>query len=210
MSKKLFIDNAYQLKNLSDEYQKAYERFYQFILKKDYAAEKSNVLLNLVIDACMNGMSAGKKAIEVIPNDLKSYLNQLLKSKTYLNKIQETRKNDYEKFHIASIWMVFSVAIVLFFLKNLIDGKFLIHYLVDAAIGCIGGAIAVSQFLIKRRVVERYQFGSYVYLVDAAAVLLCVLIKMITPSNFDITYLILVLAFFIEKKKIKNQFESLK
>ena len=38
--------------------------------------------------------------------------------------------------------------------------------------------------------------------------LACVFIKLVSPSNFDITYLLLVISFFITKKKIKPQFEA--
>ena len=41
-----------------------------------------------------------------------------------------------------------------------------------------------------------------------ASLIACVFIKVISPGNFDITYLILVITFFITKKKIKPQFEA--
>ena len=112
---------------------------------------------------------------------------------------------------ISSIWYVFSLCIVLFFFKNLMDQKFIVNYLVDVIVACIAGGIAMKNFLIRKRIVKRYQFGSFYMRMDIIAIVACVFIKIVTPSayaNFDITYLLLVISFFIMKRKIKPQFEA--
>ena len=126
----------------------------------------------------------------------------------YKDMKRKIRNQDYEKLQIGSIWMVFAIAMVLFFLKNLLTKDYLANYAIDAIVACIAGAIAFQNFKIKRRIIRRYQFGSFYMRVDAATLLACVFIKLVSPSNFDITYLLLVISFFITKKKIKPQFEA--
>ena len=124
---------------------------------------------------------------------------------------KKLRNQDYEKMQISSIWYVFSLCIVLFFFKNLMDQKFIVNYLVDVIVACIAGGIAMKNFLIRKRIVKRYQFGSFYMRMDIIAIVACVFIKIVTPAayaNFDITYLLLVISFFIMKRKIKPQFEA--
>ena len=112
---------------------------------------------------------------------------------------------------ISSIWYVFTVCIVLFFFKNLLDKNYLVNYLVDAIVGCIAGGFAMKNFMIRRRIINRYQFGSFYIRLDIITLVICLFIKLLTPknlSNFDITYLLLVISFFVMKKKIKPQFEK--
>ncbi|MFQ7539693.1 MAG: transporter, partial [Clostridium sp.] len=61
------------------------------------------------------------------------------------------------------------------------------------------------------RIINRYHFGSFYMRMDIIAIAACVFIKIVTPAkyaNFDITYLLLVISFFIMKCKIKPQFEA--
>lgn len=95
--------------------------------------------------------------------------------------------------------------------RILIDQKFIVNYLVDVIVACIAGGIAMKNFLIRKRIVKRYQFGSFYMRMDIIAIVACVFIKIVTPAayaNFDITYLLLVISFFIMKRKIKPQFEA--
>lgn len=86
--------------------------------------------------------------------------------------------------------------------------EFLINYIVDVVVACFAGAIAFQNFLIKRRIIQRYEFGNFYTQLDVITLIACIFIKVISPGNFDITYLILVISFFVTKKKIKPQFEA--
>lgn len=143
--------------------------------------------------------------------DLKEYTTKLSRGNVYKDMKRKIRNQDYEKMQISSIWYVFSLCIVLFFFKNLMDQKFIVNYLVDVIVACIAGGIAMKNFLIRKRIVKRYQFGSFYMRMDIIAIVACVFIKIVTPAayaNFDITYLLLVISFFIMKRKIKPQFEA--
>ena len=62
--------------------------------------------------------------------------------------------------------------------------------------------------MIRRRIIKRYDFDSFFMQMDVSSLAACIVVKIVSPGNFDITYLILVIAFFITKKKIKPLFEE--
>jgi len=209
--KKIHIDNLYLMKTLDEDYHKEFMRFYDYVLHSNTSDADINIIVNTALEQCLEGMKNRKKATLVIPRDLKEYTTKLSRGNVYKDMKRKIRNQDYEKMQISSIWYVFSLCIVLFFFKNLMDQKFIVNYLVDVIVACIAGGIAMKNFLIRKRIVKRYQFGSFYMRMDIIAIVACVFIKIVTPAayaNFDITYLLLVISFFIMKRKIKQQFEA--
>ena len=205
---KKHIDNLYQLKKLDQEYMHAFDRVYDQLMHSKKSDADINIIANIALKQCLDGMSAGKKATMVIPKDSKEYINKYAKGPVFKEMKKKIRDQDFEKFQIGSIWSVFALCIVLFFFKNLLMQEFLVNYIVDVVVACIAGGIALQNFLSKRRIIRRYEFGNFYTQLDIATLVACVFIKVISPGNFDITYLILVISFFIAKKKIKPQFEA--
>lgn len=209
--KKIHIDNLYLMKKLDDDYLKEFNRFYDYALDSGKSDADINNIVNTALDQCLEGMKNKKKATLVIPKDLKEYTAKISRGNVYKDMKRKIRNQDYEKMQIASIWYVFSLCIVLFFFTNLVDQRFTVNYLVDVIVACIAGGIAMKNFLIRKRIVKRYRFGSFYMRMDIIAIAACVFIKIVTPAkyaNFDITYLLLVISFFIMKRKIKPQFEA--
>lgn len=205
---KLFVDNLYQMKQLDNEYGAAFHRIYEYLLHLKKSDADRNIIANIALQQCLDGMKTNKKASVVIPKDLKDYVSKYSKGPVYKEMKKKIRNQDYEKFSIASIWVVFAFCIVLFFLKSLLLQQFVIHYIVDVAVACVAGAFALKNYMIRSRIIRRYQFGSFYTRIDVITLIACVFIKVISESNIDITYLMLVIAFFVTKKKIKPQFEQ--
>lgn len=206
--KKIHIDNMYLIKKFDEDYHRAFERFYDYVLDLKKSDADKNIIINIGIQRCLDGMKANKKASLVIPKDLKDFCAKLSKGPVYKDMKTKMRNQDYEKLHIASIWMVFSLCLVLFFLRNLMNQDYTINYIVDVIVGCVAGAIAFQNFMIKRRIIKRYQFDSFYMRLDVITLIACIFVKIISKSNFDITYLLLVISFFVMKKKIKADFEK--
>lgn len=206
--KKIHIDNMYLIKKFDEDYHRAFERFYDYVLDLKKSDADKNIIINIGIQRCLDGMKANKKASLVIPKDLKDFCAKLGKGPVYKDMKTKMRNQDYEKLHIASIWMVFSLCLVLFFLRNLMNQDYTINYIVDVIVGCVAGAIAFQNFMIKRRIIKRYQFDSFYIRLDVITLIACIFVKIISKSNFDITYLLLVISFFVMKKKIKADFEK--
>lgn len=205
---KIHVDRLYMLKQLDSEYLAAFNRVYDDLLDSKKDPFDINIIANVALQQCLDGMKDGKKASMIIPKNTKEYISKYAKGPVYKEMKKSLRNMDYEKFSIASIWMVFTVCIVLFFLKNLMMQEFLVNYIVDVAVACVAGAFAFQNFMIRKRIIARYHFGSFYMRIDVITLLACVFIKVIADSNVDITYLMLVISFFVIKRKIKPQFEA--
>lgn len=209
--KKVHIDNLYLMKNLNADYLKEFNRFYDYACASVKHENDINIIVNIALNQCLEGMKNKKKPTLIIPKDLKEYTTKISRGTVYKEMKRKICTQDYEKMQISSIWYVFSLCIVLFFFKNLIDQRFIINYMMDAVIACVAGGFAMKNFLIRKRIVKRYRFDSFYMRMDIIALVACVFIKIITPAeytNFDVTYLLLVISFFVMKKKIKPQFEA--
>lgn len=200
------------MKKLDDAYLKEFNRFYDYIMDTRKSDADINLLVNIALNQCLEGMKNKKKANLVIPRDLKEYTMKISRGNIYKDMKKHIRNQDYEKMQIASIWYVFSLCIVLFFFKNLLTNHYVVNYVVDVVIACLVGGFAMKNYLIRRRIVKRYRFDSFYLRLDVITLVTCVFIKIVTPAkyaNFDITYLLLVISFFVMKRKIKPEFEKI-
>ena len=198
------VDNLYLRKQLSDDYQEVFDRLYDYLNKdsKKSAFDK-NVILNIALQQCLEGIREKKKANLVIPKDLKNYVMKYGRGPVFKDMKNKLRNQDYEKLRISSIWLVFTISIVLLFVGCLINQKFFVNYYVDLIAACIAGVFAFQNYKIKRRVICRYTTDSFFLRLDMMTILLCIFIKIVFHSNFDVTYFILVISFLVMKRRIK-------
>lgn len=205
----LYIDNAYLVKQLNEEYFQAFHRLYEYVDKdkKKTAFDKSAVL-NIALQQCLEGMRTNKKASLVISKDLKSYVTKYSRGPVFKEMKQKLCKQDYEKLTLSGIWLVFTLSIVLLFIGCLINQKFFINYYADLVAACIAGAFAIQNYKVKRRVIKRYVKDSFYLRLDMMTLLACLFIKITFHSNFDVTYLIFVISFLVTKRNIKPIMEK--
>lgn len=206
MKKQIYIDNLYLTKKLTPEYKEFFNDILNKISNMNSLTdlEKSSAV-NYALEQCLNAIKDGKTLKEAFPDA--DYVKKITKKSVLQSMKKKLCQQDYEKVIISSIWIVFTLSMVLFFLNNLVTGKYLINYWLDALIGCVAGAIAFQNYRIKHRIIKRYNFRSIYKYIDIVTVLACVFIKIISKSNFDITYLLLVISFFVTKKNITPEFE---
>ncbi len=206
MKKQIYIDNLYLTKKLTPEYKEFFNDILNKISNMNSLTdlEKSSAV-NYALEQCLNAIKDGKTLKEAFPDA--DYVKKFTKKSVLQSMKKKLCQQDYEKVIISSIWIVFTLSMVLFFLNNLVTGKYLINYWLDALIGCVAGAITFQNYRIKHRIIKRYNFRSIYKYIDIVTVLACVFIKIISKSNFDITYLLLVISFFVTKKNITPEFE---
>ena len=113
-------------------------------------------------------------------------------------------QQDDEKFTISGIWLVFCVSIILFFLKNLITDSFLINFSIDLIAGALALVFAVRNYQTRWRVIRKNKEKRFYLSCDIAVLVLCLITKVTVPGNFDISYLLLVVAYFITNRKLKR------
>lgn len=208
MKKQIYIDNLYLTKKLTSEYKNFFNDILDNIcgINSLTDLEKSSAA-NYALEQCLEAQNKPLK--EAFPESVKDYVKKFTKKSVLQSMKKKLCQQDYEKVIISSIWIVFTLSMLLFFLNNLVTGKYLINYALDALIGCVAGAIAFQNYRIKHRIIKRYNFKKIYKYLDIVTVLACVFIKIISKSNFDITYLLLVISFFVTKKNITPEFEMI-
>lgn len=214
MSKKgVKIDNLHLMKKLDKDYLAYFNKIYDVVVKdKRKNAVDKNVIINIALEQCLNGQENKKKAQQVFPKEIKDFIAKNSKGPVYKEMKRKLRNQDYEKFTITSFWVILMECIVLFFLKNIllaeVTDAYLVNYWVDLFVASMALLIGIRNYSLRVRIIQRYEFGNFYFRIDAIALALCIFVKLISKSNFDITYLLLVIVFFVTKKKIKPQFES--
>lgn len=214
-TKTIHIDNLHLIKKMDSEYSEVFHKVYDYVIEERKKSDlDKNILINIALEQCLEGMEKKKKPSLIFPRDLKEFVSKYSKGPIYKDMKRKIRNQDYEKFTISSIWVVFLECMVLFFFKNLIvsefsgDAHYLVNYWVDLGVASVAGLLVFQNYRVKHRIILRYGFGKFYFRMDLIALLLCVVVKLVVKSNVDITYLLLVAAFFVTKKKIKPQFEQ--
>lgn len=204
-----YVDNNYRKQKLPIEYQDSYDSFLNYLLKQKIDSIDTHVYASIALNELEIAFEKQKAPNEVIDKNFASYLKYLNKGKKFGEEKQKLRDRDYEKFSVASIWEVFTWFVVLLFFNNWINETYLIDFSVDVLIAIAALFIATKNFSIKLRIIKKYRFNSFVIRLDVLTILLCFAIKLLVRTNFDITFLILVISYLITKRKIKPQFEAL-
>lgn len=203
------IDNLHLVKKLTSEYQTAFYRLLDYLYDDHRKSElDKSVVANIALEQCFEGMKKEKKPLLVIPKDLKEYVSKYSKGPIFKDMKRKLRDQDYEKMQMSSIWLVFTLTIVLIVFKNILMYDFFVNYWIDLFVGVVASVFAYQNFKIKKRLIQRYDFGKLYFRIDAITLGACIFIKLISPTNADLSYFILVISFFITKKKMKPQFEA--
>lgn len=191
---------------LDSAYLKEYERLINYIDKHYKNVIKAHILKEKSLEEMKERQfnKAGKI------DDFSRYLKQLDKTIDWKTEYNKKYQVDYEAFVLASIWEVFTAFIVLLFFKALITGEYLITFSVDVIPAIICFYLCLRNWKLKKKIVETYEFNKKLLWFNLFTLGFCMIIKMITPTQFDITLLILALSFVLEKRNIKNEFEKIR
>ena len=85
--------------------------------------------------------------------------------------------------------------------KELIGNHYLINYYIDLLVAVIMLCISIKQLLNQRKLIKRYQVSIQPFVLEISSIVISLLISIVFyNSPFDITFVILVIAFFTSKK----------
>ncbi|MDF9825245.1 hypothetical protein M2475_001689 [Breznakia sp. PF5-3] len=191
-------DNERRVKKLTEKQKEEYTKILSYLLNNHPDD------LNIYVSVVLSNLEEGKS----IPSDYRKYIQRIKRNGLIKEEQKKIRDRDYEKFNVSNIWEVFTTFIVLLFFKNWLTENYLIHYSADILIAILASYVAIRSFLIKRRIVLKYNFEKrYLYL-DIFALIVCVIIKLVVKTNFDITFLILVMSYLITQRQMKPMFAN--
>ena len=197
----IYFENSVKVKSLNDDYFKCYQEIEKALFKKQKNTLKTNVLLAEIIKQMISSQEKGKTVQQLVGQNTQSFVDQINKKLNYKEKINQLKQKDLNKYEMSGILLTMCIYIVLLFVKELIGNHYLINYYIDLLVAVIMLCISIKQLLNQRKLIKRYQVSIQPFVLEISSIVISLLISIVFyNSPFDITFVILVIAFFTSKK----------
>ena len=191
----LYFENSVKVKSLNDDYFKCYQEIEKCLFKKRKDVLKTNILLSEILDQMKSFQDQGKTVQQVMTKGSQAFVDQIDR------KINQLKQRDSNKYEMSGILLTMCIYIVLLFVKELVGNHYLINYYIDLLVAVIMLVISVKQLLNQRQLIKRYQVSFQPFIIEIVSIVISLLISILFyNSPFDITFVILVVAFFTSKK----------
>lgn len=197
----IYFENSVKVKSLNDDYFKCYQEIEKYLFKKRKDVLKTNILLSEILDQMKSFQDQGKTVQQVMTKGSQVFVDQINRKINYKEKINQLKQKDLNKYEMSGILLTMCIYIVLLFVKELIGNHYLINYYIDLLVAVIMLCISIKQLLNQRKLIKRYQVSIQPFVLEISSIVISLLISIVFyNSPFDITFVILVIAFFTSKK----------
>ena len=197
----IYFENSVKVKSLNDDYFKCYQEIEKTLFKKQKNVLKTNILISEILDCMLISQEKGQTVKQMIGQSSQSFVDQINRKINYKEKINQLKQKDLNKYEMSGILLTMCIYIVLLFVKELIGNHYLINYYIDLLVAVIMLCISIKQLLNQRKLIKRYQVSIQPFVLEISSIVISLLISIVFyNSPFDITFVILVIAFFTSKK----------
>ena len=197
----IYFENSVKVKSLNDDYYKCYQEIEKTLFKKQKNVLKTNILISEILDCMLICQEKGQTVKQMIGQSSQSFVDQINRKINYKEKINQLKQKDLNKYEMSGILLTMCIYIVLLFVKELIGNHYLINYYIDLLVAVIMLCISIKQLLNQRKLIKRYQVSIQPFVLEISSIVISLLISIVFyNSPFDITFVILVIAFFTSKK----------
>lgn len=197
----IYFENSVKVKSLNDDYFKCYQEIEKTLFKKQKNVLKTNILISEILDCMLICQEKGQTVKQMIGQSSQSFVDQINRKINYKEKINQLKQKDLNKYEMSGILLTICIYIVLLFVKELIGNHYLINYYIDLLVAVIMLCISIKQLLNQRKLIKRYQVSIQPFVLEISSIVISLLISIVFyNSPFDITFVILVIAFFTSKK----------
>ncbi|RGG82348.1 hypothetical protein DWW80_06450 [Coprobacillus sp. AF17-17AC] len=197
----IYFENSVKVKSLNDDYFKCYQEIVKTLFKKQKNVLKTNILISEILDYMLICQEKGQTVKQMIGQSSQSFVDQINRKINYKEKINQLKQKDLNKYEMSGILLTMCIYIVLLFVKELIGNHYLINYYIDLLVAVIMLCISIKQLLNQRKLIKRYQVSIQPFVLEISSIVISLLISIVFyNSPFDITFVILVIAFFTSKK----------
>ena len=197
----IYFENSVKVKSLNDDYFKCYQEIEKTLFKKQKNVLKTNILISEILDYMLICQEKGQTVKQMIGQSSQSFVDQINRKINYKEKINQLKQKDLNKYEMSGILLTMCIYIVLLFVKELIGNHYLINYYIDLLVAVIMLCISIKQLLNQRKLIKRYQVSIQTFVLEISSIVISLLISIVFyNSPFDITFVILVVAFFTSKK----------
>ena len=197
----IYFENSVKVKSLNDDYFKCYQEIEKTLFKKQKNVLKTNILISEILDCMLICQEKGQTVKQMIGQSSQSFVDQINRKINYKEKINQLKQKDLNKYEMSGILLTMCIYIVLLFVKELIGNHYLINYYIDLLVAVIMLCISIKQLLNQRKLIKRYQVSIQPFVLEISSIVISLLISIVFyNSPFDLTFVILVIAFFTSKK----------
>ena len=196
----LYFENSVKVKSLNDDYFKSYQEIEKALFKKQKDVLKTNVLLSEILDQMKDFQEKGKSVSQMLSKGSQAFIDQVDRKINYKEKINQLKQRDSNKYEMSGILLTMCIYIVLLFVKELVGNHYLINYYIDLLVAVIMLVISVKQLLNQRQLIKRYHVSFQPFMIEIIGIVISLFSILFYNSPFDITFVILVIAFFTSKK----------
>ena len=197
----IYFENSVKVKSLNDDYFKCYQEIEKTLFKKQKNVLKTNILISEILDYMLICQEKGQTVKQMIGQSSQSFVDQINRKINYKEKINQLKQKDLNKYEMSGILLTMCIYIVLLFVKELIGNHYLINYYIDLLVAVIMLCISIKQLLNQRKLIKRYQVSIQPFVLEISSIVISLLFSIVFyNSPFDITFVILVVAFFTSKK----------
>ena len=197
----IYFENSVKVKSLNDDYFKCYQEIEKTLFKKQKNVLKTNILISEILDYMLICQEKGQTVKQMIGQSSQSFVDQINRKINYKEKINQLKQKDLNKYEMSGILLTMCIYIVLLVVKELIGNHYLINYYIDLLVAVIMLCISIKQLLNQRKLIKRYQVSIQPFVLEISSIVISLLISIVFyNSPFDITFVILVIAFFTSKK----------
>ena len=188
----------------------AFFDFEEVLVKEAMDEEKINVIANLAIEQLQEGMAKKKKPSLIINKEkhYQTYIAKMSRGAMFQQMKEKLKQQDYEKLTISGIWLVFSVCLLLLFFKNLITETYLINFSIDLIAAAVAAVLAVRNYQVRWHIIKQSEKKSFYLGMDIITLALCVVVKVFAQGNFDVSYLLLVISYFVSKQRYRKDMKK--
>lgn len=128
------------------------------------------------------------------------------KAKLAGKRLEEQKKESLEKYIIAGLWQTMCCYIVLLFIKEMLTDNYLINFSIDILVAIVSFYVALHNLVSQYKLIKQYQLSLRSFLFEILGIIFGLFIVIITlKSPFDISFMILVIAFLTSKKIFEKE-----
>ena len=137
----------------------------------------------------------------ILPKGVKAYVQQIEKSISTKEKTKEYQKQMIDKWSIAGLFETMCGYIVLLFVKEFINQHYLINFSIDILVAIIAFYITLHNTRNQYRYIQMMKMTNKPLMIVIMGYVCGVVIAVFSAkSPFDISFMILVIAYIVSKR----------
>ena len=199
-------DNKEKIKRLNADYFSYFQDIEKSLLKKSKNIVKTNILMSDILDEMIKHQETIHDPTLLLGKNKQTFIDKIDRKIKYKERIASIKNHDQIHYTIAGLWMTMCGYLVLLFVKELLSNHYLIHFYVDSLVAVVSLCIAIHNLSNEIATIKRYQLSMKPIIIEIVGFIVSfIVVFLMYAYPFDITFVILVAAFFTNKKIFEKE-----